>query len=78
MGELIKKLGSLAKSDVFFGSEALVAGTKTIATGLTTVSWALAESTTASRAYVSAISGGNITVTGTGTDTIRWVAIGTF
>ena len=62
--------------DIAAGSAALVAGAATIVTGLSSVLSFSVDSNTANRAFATA-SGGTLTVTGTGTDTVYWTAVGT-
>lgn len=61
---------------VDYGIVALSGGTATVKTSLDVVEIGIAQSQTANAARVSATSGRSITITGTGTDAVMWMAIG--
>ena len=72
---LIENVGNY--SGFAIGVAALSGGTVTVTVpNLKEVHWAIAQSRTANRAYVSADSTNTITITGSGSETVAWIAFG--
>lgn len=72
--KVLDVIGVAVRED--YGIVALSGGTADVKTSLDIVEVAFVASQTANAARVSAISGGTITITGTGTDAVMWRAIG--
>jgi len=70
-----KKFGYAVKEDETYGQVDLVAGTKTVASGMTSPELAFASCATATEAIQAAISGTNVVLTssnGSSTATVNW------
>lgn len=72
---LVENRGSY--SGFAIGLAALSGGTATVTVpSLREVHWAIAQSRSANRAYVSADTGNTFTITGSGSETVAWIAYG--
>lgn len=71
---LLDTIGVATRAE--YGIVALSSGTATVNTSFTVVEVAFAESQSANAARISAIANNQLTITGTGSDVVMWLAIG--